>query len=212
MKKSVLGLFLVALIFGACAGNQNPSITIVNNTGLAVSEVFISQTASDTWGSNLMPSRTLANGDSSSFRLPFAIDVVNRYDVRLVDSEGDAYIQWNVLVSPDESLVFSFADFDLDNHFSFEGPPITISNDTGYPVYEIYISPSDFGSWGLNRMAQGQILSDGESLTLRLPFGLDKIDIYDIMLVDSDEDFYLHWDLPLNPNETIVFTFDDIGW
>ena len=209
IRTCFIGLLLL-VIFGACSGNKNPSITIANNTGYPVSEVYISQTASEYWGNNLVRRGNMADGASSDFRLPFAIDVVNRYDIRLVDTDGDTYTRKNVLVSSGESLAFTFADFDFDNISSFNGPPVIIVNNTGYPVLEVYISPADADSWGQDRLADGQILSSGESLTLNLPLAVETMDTYDIRLVDSDGDSYVQWDLQVSPDDTIVFTFDDI--
>jgi hypothetical protein len=92
---------------------NGPPITIVNNTGYTVYYVYISQTASDTWGSDRLASgEILSNGDSVSLRLPYPVDVVNRYDIRLKDSDGDTYSKMNVLVSANSRIVFTFDDYD----------------------------------------------------------------------------------------------------
>ena len=209
MRKCIIGLLFVVFL-AACSGN--PSVTVVNNTGYPVSEVYISQTASEFWGNNLLRNRNIASGASSSFKLPYALDVVNRYDIRLVDTDGDTYTRMNILVSAGVSIVFTFDDFYFDNVSTFDGPPVSIMNDTGYTVLEVYISPADSDSWGQDRLAGGQILPSGESVTLNLPLAIETMDTYDIRLVDSDGDSYVMWDFPVNPDETIVFTFDNIEW
>jgi len=116
VRKTIFAvLFLLAAVTSLSA-QANPSITIVNNTGYTVHYVYISQTASDKWGTDrLAADETLTDGQSVSLQLPYPINVVNRYDMRLVDSDEDEYIKTNVLVSAGSRIIFTFGDFVSNN-------------------------------------------------------------------------------------------------
>ena len=117
MKKFVVGiLFFVVLltVVTAVSAQSGPQITIVNNTGYTVWHVYISSNASGSWGSDrLGRDQVLRNGQSLRVNLPHPIDVVNRYDIRLVDSDGDSYTKMNVRVSANSRIEFYLSDIDL---------------------------------------------------------------------------------------------------
>ena len=35
-----------------------------------------------------------------------------RYDIQLVDEDGDSYTKWNVLITPNARIVFTIGDLD----------------------------------------------------------------------------------------------------
>jgi len=90
-----------------------------------------------------------------------------------------------------------------------QNPSITIVNNTGYTVYYVYISPSDSDYWGQDRLDSDQIIRNGNSVTLRLPYPSSEVSRYDIRLTDSDGDTYTKMNVLLTANARIVFTFDD---
>jgi hypothetical protein len=194
---------------------QNPSVTIVNNTGYTVFFVHMSPPAAPEWGPDMLASnQVLHNGQSATLRLPVPLNVVNRYDIMLIDSDGDAYIKRNVLISTNSRIVFTFDDFvgqntEIRPASSGTGPMITIVNNTGYTVYFVYLSPTSDTEWGPDRLARDQILYNGQSVALRLPVPISITNRYDIRLVDLDGDSYTKYNVLVSANSRIVFTFDD---
>jgi hypothetical protein len=210
MKKAIFGFILLLSLLTALSAQQNPSITIVNNTGYTVYFVYISQTASTSWGEDRLDStQVLSNGQSVSLQLPYPISVVNRYDIRLKDSDGDTYTKMNVLVSANSRIVFTFDDFDVESVVTYDGPPITIVNNTGYTVYYVYISQTASDTWGPDRLDSAQVLGNGQSVSLNLPYPTNVVNRYDIRLKDSDGDTYTKMNVLVSANSRIVFTFDD---
>ncbi|MDR0448659.1 MAG: hypothetical protein LBH07_08315 [Treponema sp.] len=88
-------------------------------------------------------------------------------------------------------------------------PTIRIVNNTGYPIYGLFVSPASSDVWGEELLGE-EILEDGQTITYRLPQPLNQENKYDIMLVDEDEDCYKKWNLTLTNNARIVFTMDDL--
>jgi hypothetical protein len=110
------------LLFASCAGlprvdtsastEPAPSIRIINNTGYTIFYVYVSRSDSDSWGRDLLGNEVLSSGDSFLCRLPFSLDVVNRYDIQLEDNEGDTYTKMNVLIGPNARIAFTIRDLD----------------------------------------------------------------------------------------------------
>lgn len=91
---------------------DRPTVRIVNNTGYTVHYAYISQTATDDWEEDILGDDILANGEYIDVTLLYPLNVVNRYDVKLVDEDGDSYTKWDVLISPDSIIEFTFDDYD----------------------------------------------------------------------------------------------------
>jgi len=89
-----------------------------------------------------------------------------------------------------------------------ELPKITIVNNTGYPVYRVFISPSTDDNWG-DPFLDNEIIASGESVEFILKFPLSVTNVYDIALFNTDDDTYSKYGVQVKANERIVFTFDD---
>jgi len=90
-----------------------------------------------------------------------------------------------------------------------ELPKITIVNDTGYDVYCIFVSPNDDNYWGDDLLGEEEILNNGDSVQVTLQFPLNEKDVYDMMLIDLDDDTYSKFGVQLTENARIVFTSGD---
>jgi len=90
------------------AKQRMPSITIVNDTGYTINSLYISPQKVENWGSDRLASNeTITKGNSVTIRLQDALSVVNLYKIRLVDSDGDTYLQTNVQVSNGSRIEFT---------------------------------------------------------------------------------------------------------
>ena len=97
----------------ASSSNNQSSITIANRTGYRIDYIYISPSTSDSWGEDFLgSSETLVNNQSATFRLPEPLNVTNRYDIRVIDLDGDSYTKMNVLVTQNMTIEFTFNDFD----------------------------------------------------------------------------------------------------
>jgi hypothetical protein len=204
---------LIQSYYWSQARQTQTTMTVVNRTGYTAYYVYISPSSHDSWGIDRLGSDVLLTGQSSILR-NIPVSENNRYDIRLVDSDGDSYTKWNVQMMPNQSITFTFDDFDTDSGNTqtvqtFDGPPIIIVNNTGYDVYFVYISPSSSSTWGSDRLDSNQILSNRQSASLDLPHSLSVINKYDIKLVDSDGDSYTKFNIIVTANSRIVFTLDD---
>jgi hypothetical protein len=88
-------------------------------------------------------------------------------------------------------------------------PSVRITNNTGYDVYYVYISPSSSDEWGEDMLGD-DVLLDGYSIDIPLGYPLSSVDTYDIYLEDEDGDTYFKYEVKLTNHARIVFTEGDL--
>ena len=93
--------------------NHNSIIWVANNTGYNGWYLYVSPVSDDEWGSDVLGANVLMNGDTVPVELDLSSTSLNRYDFKLVDSDGDSYIKWDVALSEDDTVTFTFSDIIL---------------------------------------------------------------------------------------------------
>ena len=89
-------------------------------------------------------------------------------------------------------------------------PSITITNNTGYEVFYVYISPTTSDDWEDDWLGDDEVLSSGNSRTFTLNHPLSVANQYDIRLEDSDGDTYTKLSVTVSNDSRIDFVFEDI--
>jgi hypothetical protein len=88
-------------------------------------------------------------------------------------------------------------------------PSVNIVNNTGYDIYFLYISPSESNEWGDDILGDA-ILKDGDTFKYQLSESLGRVDMYDFLAEDEDDDPYFKWEIKITNNAKIIFTIDDL--
>ena len=112
MKKYVFFALFLAIGLSAVSAQSLPEVTIVNNTGYMVWYLHISPTDNNSWEEDKLGDAVLPSGQSFTVRLNQPLSAANRYDIKLIDSDGDSYTKWDVLIAPNARIVFTFDDID----------------------------------------------------------------------------------------------------
>jgi len=94
------------------SANNNPVVTIVNNTGYVVYYIYLSPVSSDDWEEDVLGDDVLLDGYSINVRLATPLNIVNKYDIKLTDADGDTYTKWNVQITPNMTINFYLTDLD----------------------------------------------------------------------------------------------------
>ena len=89
LKKAVLLGFL-ALSGLAYAGDAD--FMLVNRTGYAINEVFISPTKKDNWGKDRLGSNQLLNGQARKFKFGDTKNCVQ--DIQVVFTDDESEVEW----------------------------------------------------------------------------------------------------------------------
>jgi hypothetical protein len=221
MKKFLIPAALLCLGVLQAAAQENPSVTIVNNTGYTVYYLYISQTSTDDWEEDVLGDDVLLNGQSVNVKLAVPLTVTNRYDIKLQDSDGDTYIKWDVPISNNDRVIFTMSDItggnsgnanaavNSGNQNSSGLPSVRIVNNTGYTVYYLYVSQTATDDWEEDVLGN-DVLYNGQSVNVRLAYPLTVTNRYDIKMEDVDGDSYTKWNVLITPNATVEFTIRDL--
>jgi S1-C subfamily serine protease len=205
----------------APSGGQ-ASIRITNKTGYMIHYVQVSPSDSTTWGADrLGDDEVLPNGQSISVRLSRPLNVMNTYDIRLIDSDGDTYSKMNVRLSQNQNIEFTIGDIDGGTQSAPSSPSpgpaapasgasIRIANKTGYLVHHVRLSPAADDKWGPDMLGADEMLQNGRLVTIALPHPLNVTNRYDIQLIDSDGDTYTKWNVLVTQNGVVEFVIGDI--
>ena len=94
MKTVVVASFIAILATSSSASAQNKKLDfeLVNQTGLTISEVYVSPSASDDWEEDVLGRDVLPNGQSVNIEFARS-ETTCSWDLKIVDAEEDA-VQW----------------------------------------------------------------------------------------------------------------------
>ncbi len=88
-------LLLGSLALSGAAFAADADFTLVNRTGYALNEVFISPTKMDNWGSDRLGKSQLANGASRKFKFGDTKHCVQ--DIKVVFADDGSEVEWEGL-------------------------------------------------------------------------------------------------------------------
>jgi hypothetical protein len=214
MKKLIL--LFSALMFCGAVFAQGPSVTVVNDTGYTIRYLYISSNTTDSWEDDVLGRRVLEDGDSFVLSLPEN----GTYDFKGVDEDDDAYIKWNVMVRGNQTITLTMSDFDEENgglesseqpyittSTPSSGTWVTVSNQTGYTIYYLYVSPGEADGWGRDILGE-DVLSNGKEVRVVLPSGSG---LFDFRAKDEDDDEYTKYDIDMeNGSNRVIFRISDL--
>ena len=97
----------------------------------------------------------------------------------------------------------------LGTAFGNPGIKLTFTNNTGYTIKELYVSPTSHDDWYENLLKEGEV-PNGKSVEVMIPeYESDEL-VFDIMAVDTEGDSYSKYEVDLTSpqNRVVEFTFD----
>ena len=94
--------------------NDKPRFIIVNETGYDIHHIYVSRQDSDNWEEDLLGDNILENEEVFIVSLLRPLSEGNRYDILLVDKDGDSYSKLNVLITNNMFIYFVVDDMDTE--------------------------------------------------------------------------------------------------
>lgn len=89
-KKISIAAFLFSVMASSFAGNAD--FVLVNKTGYAINEVFISPTQKNNWGRDRLGENQFLNGQSRKFRFG---DTKNcKQDIKVIFTDDGTEVEW----------------------------------------------------------------------------------------------------------------------
>lgn len=154
-----LVLLLAAALPGLAAA-QDASFYVTNRSGMTMNEVYVSSSANNSWGQDLLGSNVMNSGQRLAVR-PF--QCVN--DIRVVYANGRAEERRRVNTCNLNEVVFGSGGTSSGRE-QMTGADFRIWNRSGRTIEQIYVSSSANNSWGNDRLGQ-QVLPPGRYWTIR---------------------------------------------
>jgi hypothetical protein len=195
MRSKRFAMIILLIVAVTCtAAAINPEnlnrVTFVNNSGFDMYYLFFSPGDSEYWGADILgTTRTLNNGKKLSFYLHYP-DRTNNFDFLAIDEDGDAYLVWDYAITDGDEAVIEITLDQYDGGFQMpELTTLDLTNETGYDMWYVFLSPGDSMMWGVDMLDDETILATGDSLSLFVPVS-DDAARYDFLGVDEDEDTY----------------------
>ena len=190
---ALAALVLIALV-GARAFAVDPAnlnrVTVANETGYNVNDLFFSPSDSNLWGADILgSSRTLNNGEEATFFIHYP-NRSNSFDILAIDEDGDAYLIPDFVITDGTPALLEITFDEYQGSYDMDQlARVDLTNDSGYDMWYIFFSPGDSEMWGVDMLGGTEILGDGETLSLFVQVD-DAADRYDVLGVDEDEDLY----------------------
>lgn len=84
---------------------------------------------------------------------------------------------------------------------------VDVTNRTGFPIWHLYVSPSNASDWEEDLLGASEVINDGQ--TKRITLTGYKSPKFDIKAVDSDGDSYIRMGVNVR-QEDVTFRLSDI--
>ena len=184
-------------------------VVVINKTGFDIYNVYLSPSGLEQWSEDLQPFDVILKDrykiiDVSAYDETY-------FDFRFIDIDGDEYIKKNVDLKLHRKVVVSLDDLAyvmdrIKEDFSDEWF-VSIRNNTGVSIVELYISPHNSNSWGTNLM-ENDYMENKSTEQISMGGGVESID-YDIRMDSSEGAVFIKENIPLSNNVTVVITSSD---
>lgn len=195
-------LFLSSIAFAQEA-------VIINKTGFEIYNIYLSPAGLEEWSEDIQPYDVILKEgykilDLSSF------EGETLFDFRFIDVDGDEYIKKNVDLNLHRKVVVTLDD--LSYILDAERPDrsgqwlVSVRNNTGYTITELYISPHNSNSWGGN-LIENDFMENKSTRQFDMK-GSEEFIEYDVRM-DSREGVYIQEEISLSNNATVVITSAD---
>ena len=193
---------LLALLVAATAAlpgtarAQDPSFTLVNNTGRVIQEVYATNASRRDWGYDRLGTEVIQPGRSHAVRVAYEGECV--LDVRIVTADGgqedrrgiDTCRARNVVFGPGgaagapagrpdpraEGRGGRGAEARAQAGPGGGNPSFNLLNRSDVPIREVYASPASRRDWGTDLLGRAT-LPPGRSFAVRLPVGECSYDL-----------------------------------
>jgi|GEM_PF-1169720 len=207
MKVYVFSFFLLSAALFQLFSQE---AVIINKTGFDLYNVYLSPAGMEEWSEDLQPFDVILNGQYKIVDLS-AYENETVFDFRFIDVDGDEYIKKNIDLNLHRKVVVSLDDLAYIMNTIKERSPddwsVSVRNNTGHTITELYISPHNSNSWGIN-LIQNDYIENKSTEQISMDSGEEFID-YDVRMDSSDGVVFIKEVIQLSNNVTIILTPGD---
>lgn len=156
----------------------NLELLVVNHSHQAITQLYVSPSASDQWGDDRLSDATLGSGKSTRVRLRRPPDC--RVDVQVVYDDESSEETHGFDACGGRQVVFDGSNAVSPSSLFSRAHQLMLVNRSSRPIQQVYISPSDADQWGDDRLGEGSIsIGDSRSIGYRGPCTADLRVVFD---------------------------------
>ncbi|MBN2657829.1 MAG: hypothetical protein JXR86_12270 [Spirochaetales bacterium] len=201
-------VFIIAVFFFSLLLFSQEAV-IINKTGFDLYNIYVSPSGMEEWSDDLQPYDVIVKDgyrilDLHSYEGEFL------FDFRFIDVDGDEYIKKNVDLNLHRKVVVTLDELsyilDAEQVSREDEWVVSVRNNTGGTVMELYISPHASNSWGGNLIENDYM--ENKSTRQFFMSGREEFIDYDIRM-DSRDGKYVREEVTLSNNATVVITSAD---
>jgi hypothetical protein len=209
MRKTLLAAILFAVLSAAAAFAFNPdelnTITFQNSTGTKIQMIFLSPGDSEFWGPEVIGADyVLKDGGSIGYYVHYP-NTTATFDVMAIDDKGNKFELRDFKVTDGKEQTITLTKKSLNRSApDFTLATLAVENDTGHELQYLFLSPADSETWGADLLDEESTLADGDSHSILIPMGRDKVQ-YNLMATDENDEEYI-FNVTINPAKGKAFT------
>jgi hypothetical protein len=179
---------VVCLLALAAAGTEssrpsrdaaaNLELVVINHSHQAITQLYVSPSASDQWGDDRLSDATIGTGKSIRLRLRRPPDC--RVDVQVVYDNESSEETHGFDACGGHPVAFDGSNAVSRSSLFSRAHQLMLVNRSSRPIQQVYVSPSDADQWGDDRLGEGSIsIGDSRSIGYRGPCTADLRVVFD---------------------------------
>ncbi len=202
LKKIILALLVAACVITPAMAEEDSGLTtvsIVNDTGTEIYNIYFSPEDASVWGPDLLKSdQTLEDGDSHEFNVLFENDSFS-FSLMVVDEDDYSYTLTSQVLQKGQANTFTITRAIRGDTVNLNLIKVTLENTLDYDIYYLFVSPDESAEWGPDILASDQTFDAGESISFFVP--VTKEYKYNVRAIDEDGDSY-SFNITLRPKSS----------
>ncbi len=207
-KMLIVSILLAAFAAGAAFGFDPDSlnkVTFQNTTGTKIEMIFLSPGDSDYWGPDIIGADYVLKDNSSIGYYVDYPDSSFKFDILAIDDKGNKFEVYDYSLSSGKEATIKLTKKNLNGSApDFTLATVDVTNNTGYEIEYLFLSPEDTDAWGADLLDEDTTLADGDTHSVVIPVGKDEVTYY-LMAADENNDEY-QFSIKLNPGKTMEYT------
>ena len=158
--------------------DANFDLVVMNHSRQAITQLYVSASASDQWGDDRLADATLAPGKSIRLHLLRPPDC--RIDLQVVYDDESSEETHGFDACATRQVTFDGSSAVSPASLFSRAHQVTLTNRSGRPIQQVYVSPSEADQWGDDRLGKGSIsVGDSRPIGYRGPCTADLRVVFD---------------------------------
>jgi hypothetical protein len=182
-------------------GSSGPMLTVYNDSGQTICELYISSTSATTWGENWLPpgdGSSIPSGNSRSFTVN-----ADSYDLQAADCNGNEIAtEWDFAVTSDATWTVGGSGGGSSSGGGSAQYKVTLHNNSDLTICYVYFSVTGSSVWSDDQLGSSEVVGPNTTREFFLDAGTydfyaqgcnhDQIDLRESVVLEQDVDWNIY--------------------